>query len=92
MFHGDTWEHAAAAFGRPRGAARIDALFTAPFLVAALLNLEPLLAASPTVQELVFVLGAHALFAVRVLSGRAVAARQRSIDTARFEQLKQERV
>ena len=39
------WEHAAMAFGRPAGAATIDALFTVPFLLAALFNIAPALIA-----------------------------------------------
>src|SRR5262249_14593013 len=57
--HGDAWEATAAAFGRPRGAIRLDPLFTVVFVVAALLNLMPALLMGPTPQELIFVGGAH---------------------------------
>jgi hypothetical protein len=82
------WEQAAMAFGRPKGGASIDALFTVPFLLAAIFNLGPALYLSPTTEELVFVGGAHALFAVRLFFARATAARQRAVDLARFLDLK----
>jgi hypothetical protein len=82
------WEQAAMAFGRPKGAASLDALFTVPFLLAAVVNLGPALYLTPTIEEIIFVGGAHALFVVRLLFGRATAARQRQIDQARFAELK----
>src|SRR5215831_5774372 len=81
------WEHAAAAFGRPKGAPATDPIFSIPFLLAALFNIAPALIVEPTRQELIFVGGAHALFIVRLLVARESARRQRSIDQARFEQL-----
>ena len=88
VFHDDEWEQAAGSFGRPPRSAAIDPLFSAVFLIAAIVNLEPLLAVSPTVQELVFVGGAHALFLVRVIAARASAARQRAVDEERFRVLR----
>jgi hypothetical protein len=85
--HDDEWERVAAAFGRPAGAVAIDPLFTVPFLVAAVVNLEPLVAAGPTREELAFVGSAHVLFALRIVLARAAAARQRAVDAARFEQI-----
>jgi len=82
------WEHAAAAFGRPKGAAKVDALFSIPFVVAAVFNLAPAFIVEPTQQELIFIGGAHALFVLRLLVARETARRQRAIDQARFEQLK----
>jgi len=82
------WEHAAMGFGRPKGAASLDALFTVPFLLAAIFNLAPAVYLSPTTEELIFVAGAHALFVVRLFFARATAARQRAIDLARFEEIK----
>jgi hypothetical protein len=84
------WEHAAMAFGRPRGAATTDALFTVPFLLAALFNIAPALLLNPIRAELIFVGGAHTLFALRVIVARTAAGRQRAIDLARFQQLKRE--
>jgi hypothetical protein len=85
------WEHAAMSFGRPKGAARIDALFTLPIALAALFNLVPALLIGPSREEVVFVAGGHALFLLRLFAARAVAARQRAIDLARFETLRVER-
>jgi hypothetical protein len=82
------WEHAAMAFGRPKGAPTVDALFTVPFALAAAFNMGPALIAQPTIEEIVFVGGAHALFAVRLVVARSAAARQRAIDLERFRQLK----
>jgi hypothetical protein len=82
------WEHIAMAFGRPKGAAAIDALFTVPFLVATIVNAAPALYFQPTMPEMVFVGGGHALFLVRLFSARATAARQRTIELARFEEMK----
>lgn len=88
VFHDDAWERRAGAFGRPAGAIAVDPLFTAPFLVASVLTLVPVLATSPIVQELVVVFTALAVFIVRVLRARAAATRQREVDTARFLSMK----
>jgi hypothetical protein len=84
------WEHAAMAFGRPPGAASVDALFTVPFLLAAIFNTAPALLLNPVRTELIFVGGAHVLFALRLVVARTAAGRQRAIDLARFQQLKRE--
>lgn len=83
------WEHAAMAFGQPRGAATADALFVIPFLLAAAVNLAPSLVPDPTRAELIFVIGAHLLFVLRLLTARAAASRQRAIDLARFTELRE---
>jgi hypothetical protein len=87
----DGWEHAAMAFGRPKGAASVDALFTVIFFLAAVFNMVPALILEPQRVELIFVGGAHALFALRLLVARHAASTQRAIDLARFEQLKNAR-
>jgi len=84
------WEQAAMAFGRPAGAASVDALFTMPFVLAAVFNVAPAFLVRPTMEEIVFVTGAHALFLLRLLVARATAARQRAVDLERFAQLKRE--
>jgi hypothetical protein len=84
VFFDDRWEQAAAAFGRPKQAAVIDALFTVPFVVAAGVNLVPALIAAPTGAELVFLGGAHALFGVRLVFAKLTASKQREIDRERF--------
>jgi prolipoprotein diacylglyceryltransferase len=86
---GARWEHVAMAFGRPVGAPTADALFSVTFLLAALFNVAPALIVQPTIQELIFVGGAHALFLVRLAVAREAARRQRAIDLRRFEELKQ---
>jgi hypothetical protein len=92
VFHegGDqaAWERTAMAFGRPKGAAVADALFCVPFLLAALFNMMPALIAQPTAAEIVFVVGAHALFVLRLAVARAATARPRAIDLERFRELK----
>jgi hypothetical protein len=82
------WEHTAMAFGRPAGAATVDALFTVPFLLAALCNVAPVLIVDPARVELIFIGGAHALFVLRLLVARQAAGRQRAIDLQRFQEMK----
>jgi hypothetical protein len=82
------WEQTAMAFGRPAGAATADALFSIPFLLAALFNIAPALIVEPTRPELIFIGGAHALFVLRLLVARETARRQRAIDLERFQALK----
>jgi hypothetical protein len=90
VFYGDEWETTAMAFGRPRGAAAPDALFTPVFALALLFNLMPLLVAQPVVEEWIFIGGAHALFAVRLAFAKLTASKQRAIDRERFLSLKDE--
>jgi hypothetical protein len=82
------WEHTAMAFGRPAGAATSDPLFVVPFLLATLFNGAPVTLVQPVPVELAFIGGAHALFVLRVVVARSVAAKQRAIDLARFQQMK----
>lgn len=92
VFHetgdGAGWEHTVMAFGRPKGAAAADPLFSISFLLGALFNIMPALIAQPTPAEIVFVGGAHALFVLRLAVARAAAARQRAIDLERFQRVK----
>jgi hypothetical protein len=90
VFHDDRWERAAMAFGRPVGMAKSDALFGVPFFLATLFNFAPIVVLHPIGAELVFVGGAHLLFALRLLAARIAASKQRAIDGDRFLQLKQE--
>jgi len=82
------WEHAAIAFAKPAVSVTIDPLFTVPFLLAALFNIAPALLLNPIRTELIFVGGAHVLFALRLVVARAAARRQRAIDLERFQRLK----
>jgi hypothetical protein len=88
---GPGWEHAAMAFGRPAGAAAVDALFTVPFCLAALFNLAPALLLEPARVELIFIVGGHALFVLRLLVARRAAGKQRAIDLERFRQIQSDR-
>ena len=88
---GPRWEHAAIGFGRPRGAVGPGALFFTPFLLAALVNLIPALVVEPTRAELIFIVGAHALFVLRLLAAGQGARQQRAIDLARFQEIKNAR-
>jgi hypothetical protein len=90
VYHNDQWERVAGSLGPLKGGPTIDPLFAVPFLLAAVINLIPLLLTTPIVQELILVGGAHAAFAARVLSARAAAARQRTMDTARFTEQQDE--
>ena len=90
VFFDDAWERAAMAFGRPRQAATVDALFAVVFATAALCNLAPALVVQPTAPELVFVGGAHALFGVRIVFARLTASKQRDVDRGRFRAIKVE--
>jgi len=81
------WEHVAMSFGRPAAAVGLDALFTAVFLLADGFNVIPALVLGPTRAELIFVGGAHALLAVRLIAARAGARAQRAVDLARFREL-----
>jgi hypothetical protein len=82
------WEHVAMSFGRPAGAIGLDALFSIVFLIATLFNFAPALVTNPIAAEVVFIGGAHVLFILRVIVARAAAARQRTVDLARFQELK----
>jgi hypothetical protein len=87
VFHQDAWEQAAGTFGRPRGALVGDALFSTVFLLAAIINLIPMMVSSPVRAEWLIVGTAHAAFITRIARARAAAARQRQVDVARFEEL-----
>jgi hypothetical protein len=91
VFHETSgWEHVAMSFGRPAGTATLDPLFAVPFVLATAINLIPATLVSPTREELIFAGGAHALFVLRIIRARTLAARQRAIERARFETLKAE--
>ena len=88
VFYEDRWEQTAMAFGRPPGAVGLDALFSIPFALAALINMMPALIQGPTTEELVFVAGAHALFIVRIVAARVASGKQRKIELKRFQELR----
>jgi len=82
------WEHVAMAMGSPLSGTGTDPLFTAHFIVAAILNVVPALLAQPVPLELGVVLGAHAIFLARLLLARHAASRQREADLKRFTELR----
>jgi hypothetical protein len=85
---GHGWEHVAMALGPPLKGTSADPLFTAHFIVATVLNIVPAILAQPVPLEVGVVLGAHALFLVRVIVARSVASRQRAADLERFRKIK----
>jgi len=89
VFHNDRWEIAAAAFGQPRGAVALDALFAALFFAAAIANLFPLFTSSPVAIEIIVVGLGHAAFVARIVMARALTLKQRAVDAARFEEIRQ---
>src|SRR6266550_2909291 len=90
VFHEDAtgWEHTAMAFGRPLKGTGTDPLFVAHFLLATILNIVPALLAEPVRLEMTVVGSAHLIFVVRVLVARHSAAKQRTADLKRFEEMK----
>jgi hypothetical protein len=88
VFHGDTWEESAMAFGQPSGAARTDPLFLSFFALATMCNFVPVLIAGAVPIELAVLGGVHALFLLRLVVARQASARQRAVDLERFRQLK----
>lgn len=84
---GAAWETVATGYARSFQASGPDALFTRLFLIATLLNyLVVAFTAAPPLS--VIVGGAHALFGVRVMVARRVAARQRQEDLTRYRRLR----
>jgi hypothetical protein len=88
VFYDDQWEATAMAFGRPNWGAVADPLFVTLFGLAAVCNFIPVLLASPLPVEVATLAAAHLLFGVRLGIARRAAGRQRSVDLARFQQMK----
>ena len=87
-----SWEHLAMAIGQDKTAAplKVDALFSAMFALAAVLNLLPVaLQGASTADgwpiELIAYSAFHALFIVRIVQARRIARHQRAQDLAFFE-------
>ena len=85
---GDGWEHVAMAVGPPLKGTTTDPLFTAHFVIAAVLNIVPALLAQPVPLEVGVVLTAHVIVVARMLLARRAATRQRAADLRRFEAIK----
>ena len=65
------------AFGRPAGAPSTDALFTVPFLLAALCNAAPALILGPSLTNATLALGIAAIPAfIRISRGEMLALRE----------------
>jgi hypothetical protein len=91
VFHEDEtggWEHVAMALGPPLKGTGSDPLFTACFVIAAMLNIVPAILAQPVALEVGVVLGAHAIFLGRLVVAKGVASRQRAADLARFKEIR----
>ncbi len=84
------WETAAMAYGKAHPSAGSDPLFARIFVLAALINLLPVvMMAGRGERPVVFVLLvlAHAVFGVRVGLAKRRAGRQRAEDLTRFREL-----
>jgi hypothetical protein len=91
VFHQDRWEAAAMSFGAGAPGTATDALFTAIFAIATLLNFVPVMLAEPTTAE-VWAFGiAHVAFLARLALARRAAQGQRPIESARMEEIKSQR-
>lgn len=83
------WEHTAMAYGRTFGGGGMDALFSPIFLVAALLNLFPVVLTGPAAMDWAVVGAVHLLYIVRVVVAKRQSGRQRAVELERFVQLRQ---
>jgi len=89
VFHDDTWEQTAMAFGPPLAQTGTDPLFAGLFGLATACSFLQVVVSGAVTAELA-VLGAfHVVFLVRVVIARRAAAGQRATDLGRFEQIKQ---
>ena len=89
VFHEDRWEQTATTFGAPLAGTRSDPLFTLFFSLATIGNFVPVWLAEAARVELAIIGGAHALFIIRLVVARQVAARQRPTDLERFRNIKE---
>jgi hypothetical protein len=81
------WEHAAMRFGQAVPGRGADPLFSALFLMAAVVNFFPAVLALAQPIEYMVIGPAHLAFIARVFLGRRHAAQQRATDLAAFEKL-----
>lgn len=89
VFHEDRWEQTAAAFGAPLAGTGGDPLFTLLFGLATLCNFVPVWLTGAVPIDLAIIGGVHALFIIRLVVARQVAARQRAADVERFRNIKE---
>jgi len=85
VFHSDTWEKTAMAYGRRFPGGGPDPLFASLFVLAALVNLLAMAAVDPVPGEWIPLSFAHAAFVLRIDRARRAAARQRAVDLERFQ-------
>jgi hypothetical protein len=90
VFHADTWEQTAMAFGAPLAGTGSDPLFAVLFGLATICNFVPVLLAEPITVEIAIIGGAHTLFIIRLIVARQVARRQRAADLERFRRIKED--
>lgn len=88
VFHEDTWETTAMAFGAPLAGTGSDPLFSLFFILATLCNFVPIAVASPVASELAVLGLFHVALLLRIVTARRAASRQRAADLARFRELK----
>jgi hypothetical protein len=95
VFHettaGPGWETTAMAVGPLLPGGGVDPLFSVVFAAATLLNVIAALVPEPTPVETLVIGGIHAAFLVRIARARHVASRQRTIELARFQEVKSAR-
>lgn len=82
------WEHAAMQFGPEAARGTPNPVFASLFLIATLGNIAPAAFAGAVPIEWAVIGAVHALFAVRVITARRMAAGQRARDLTRFTALR----
>lgn len=82
------WETAAMQLGPGLPGGGVDPLFSVLFLCATVLNVVPVLLPEPEPVEIGVMGVLHLLFAVRVVTARLAAARQRRVELERFRALR----
>ena len=86
---GPQWETTAMTVGPSLPGGGVDPLFSAVFVIAALLNLgAAALVPQPTWSELAFLAAFHAAFVFRVVRARMAATRQRAVELESFKALR----
>jgi hypothetical protein len=85
---GPRWETTAMAYGSNYPGVGSDALFSGVFVLAAVVNLLPVLQAVQVPVAFACLMAAHLAFLVRVRIAKHVAGLQRAQDLERFRQLK----
>jgi hypothetical protein len=82
------WESTAMHLGPALPGGGIDPLFTLLFAAAGLVNLLAVLIPSSPPRAAAFPVFVHALFMLRLLRARRAAARQRGVDLATYQRLR----